>query len=317
MTKVAILDDYQNEALNMADWSVLPDDVKFTVFNEPFGDLEQAALALGSFDIICIMRERTRFPRAMFERLSNLKLLVTSGMHNAVIDLDAAKACGVTVCGTQSPAHATVEMTWGLILSLTRNIPTEERNMREGRWQTTLGVDIKGKVLGIIGLGRIGSQVAIIGKAFGMKVIAWSENLTDQRCAEIGVVRAMSREELLRAADVISIHMKYSERTHALVGAEELALMKPAAFLVNASRGPIIDEQALLETLNAGAIGGAAIDVYSNEPMPADHPMRSCPNCVITPHIGYVTEETYRIFYGETVNAVQAHLAGSPIHILS
>lgn len=316
MTKIAILDDYQNVALDMADWSSLPGDGNITVFNEPFGGFEQAASALGSFDIICIMRERTAFPLEMFESLPQLKLLVTSGMRNAAIDLDAARACGVTVCGTESPAHATVELTWGLILSLTRNIPTEERNMREGRWQTTLGTDIKGKVLGVIGLGRLGSQVAMIGKAFGMEVIAWSQNLTEEHCAEIGVRRAASKEELLRTADVMTIHLKYSERTHALIGTEEFALMKPTAFLVNNSRGPIIDEDALMATLNAGTIGGAAIDVYSDEPMPANHPMRSCPNCVITPHIGYVTAETYRIFYGQSVDAVKAYLAGAPIRVL-
>ena len=317
MTKIAILDDYQNVALTLADWSDLPSGVDITVFNEPLGDLEQAASSLNAFDIICIMRERTPFPRAMFERLKNLKLLVTSGMRNAAIDLEAAREFGVTVCGTNSPAHATVEMTWGLILSLARNIPTEDRNMREGRWQTTLGTDIKGKVLGVVGLGRLGSQVAAIGLAFGMEVVAWSQNLTEARCAEIGVRRASSKEDLFRTADVITIHLKYSERTHALVGPEEFGWMKPTANLINDSRGPIVDESALIETLNAGRIGGAAIDVYDLEPLPADHPLRSCPNCVLTSHIGYVTEETYRVFYGETVDAVQAYLSGTPVHVLA
>ena len=307
MPRIAVLDDYQNVALDLADWSGL--DVK--VFSEPLDDLDR----LIPFDILCVMRERTPFPRGLFERLPNLKLLVTTGKANAAIDLEAARDHGVVVSATGSPGHATAELTWGLILSLARNIPAEERNMRAGRWQTTLGTDLCGKTLGVIGLGRLGSQVARIGAAFGMEVVAWSRNLTDRRASECGAVR-VGREALFRDADVISIHMKNSGEIRHLVGPEELARMKPTAFLVNTSRGPIIDTGALVEALQENRIGGAALDVYDAEPLPADHPLRSCPNCVLTPHIGYVTRETYEVFYGETVEAVRAFLSGQPVRVL-
>jgi len=308
MPRIAILDDYQDIALQRADWSGL--DV--TVFSEPLGDLSP----LLPFDIICIMRERTPFPRAAFDALPNLKLMVTTGKVNAAIDLDAARDHGVVVSSTNSPGHATAELTWGLILSLSRNIPTEERNMREGRWQTTLGVDLRGKTLGIIGLGRLGSQVARIGTAFGMSIIAWSRNLTDAQAAACGAKR-VSKDELFKTADVISIHMKYSDEIRYLVGETELAWMKPTGFLVNTSRAPIIDTDALIQVLQDGKIGGAALDVYDVEPLPADHPLRSCPNCVLSPHIGYVTQETYDVFYGETVDAVRAYIKGQAIAVIT
>ena len=308
MQKIAVLDDYQNVSLKMADWSGL--DV--TVFTEPLAD---PAGALQEFEIICIMRERTPFPRELFAALPNLKLLVTSGARNAAIDLDAARDHGVTVCGTELSGEATAELTWGMILSLTRNLPTEETNMRAGRWQTTLGIDVHGKTLGLIGLGRLGSKVCTIGQAFGMNTIAWSRNLTDERAAECGAER-VAKEELFRRADIISIHMKYSDAIHHLVGAAELAQMKKTAYLVNTSRAPIIDTDALITALTEGQIGGAALDVYDIEPVPSDHPIRSCPRTVLTPHIGYVTEGTYDVFYRQMVEAVRAFIKGAPIRIL-
>jgi len=305
MIPIAVLDDYQGVALEMADWSGL----NATVFTEPLPD---PATALANFGIICIMRERTPFPRELFERLPKLKLLVTSGARNTAIDLEAARDHGVTVCGTESPSHATAELTWGLILSLTRNLTDEERNIREGRWQTTLGTDVRGKTLGVIGLGRLGAQVAAIGRAFGMDVIAWSRNLTDERAADCGAAR-VTKETLFRRADVISIHMKYSDAIRHLVGAEELTLMKPTSYLINTSRAPIIDTDALTKALREGRIGGAGIDVYDIEPLPADHPLRRCPRTVLTPHIGYVTRETYSVFYRQTVEVVRAFLNGEKV----
>lgn len=308
MPRIAILDDYQNVALKQADWSGL--DV--TVFSEPLENLGP----LLPFDIICVMRERTPFRRAAFAALPNLKLMVTTGKVNAAIDLDAARDHGVVVSSTNSPGHATAELTWGLILSLCRNIPTEERNMREGRWQTTLGTDLRGKTLGVIGLGRLGSQVARIGAAFGMNIIAWSRNLTDAQAADCGAAR-VSKEVLFKTADVISVHMKYSDEIRHLVSKTELAWMKPTGFLVNTSRAPIIDTDALIQVLQDGTIGGAALDVYDVEPLPADHPLRSCPNCVLSPHIGYVTRETYDVYYGETVDAVRAYINGQAIAVIT
>lgn len=307
--RIAILDDYQGVALDLGDWSGL--DV--TVFTAPLAD---PAAALADFEIVCIMRERTPFPRALFAALPRLKLLVTSGSRNAAIDLAAAAEHGVTVCGTESPGHATSEMTWGLILSLARNIATEDRNMREGRWQTTLGMDLRDKTLGIVGLGRLGGQVAAIGHAFGMKVIAWSRNLTDARAAECGATR-VAKDDLFRQGDVITIHMKYSDAIRHLIGTAELAAMKPTAYLVNTSRAPIIDNEALGRALLAGRIGGAAIDVYDEEPVPAFDRVRSWPRTVLTPHIGYVTRETYEIFYGQSADAVRAFLAGAPIRVMT
>lgn len=307
--RIAILDDYQRVSLGLGDWSGL--DV--TVFSKPLAD---PAEALADFEIVCIMRERTPFPRALFAALPALKLLVTTGARNAAIDLAAAAEHGVTVCGTEIPGHATAELTWGLILALTRNLTIEDRNVREGRWQTTLGTDVRGKTLGIVGLGRLGSQVAAIGRAFGMDVVAWSRNLTDDHAAANGAVR-VSEEELFRRADVVSIHMKYSDAIRHLVGAPELALMKPTAYLINTSRAPIVDLAALGDALKAGRIGGAGLDVYETEPLPADDPIRGWPRTVLTPHIGYVTTETYRVFYEQSADAVRAFLAGAPIRIMT
>jgi phosphoglycerate dehydrogenase-like enzyme len=309
MNRIAILDDYQNVALEMADWSWL--DV--TVFNEP---LTNPAEQLKNFQIICIMRERTPFTRNLFEQLPFLKLLVTTGKKNAAIDLDAARDHNVLVCGTNSPGHATAELTWGLILSLTRNIPLEFQNVREGRWQTGLGCDVKGKTLGIIGLGRMGSQVAHVGQAFGMNVIAWSRNLSEEQANEHGVQR-VEKDVLFKEADIISIHMKYGPTIKHLVSQHEFALMKNSAFLINTSRAPIVDTQALIHALQNNEIAGAGIDVYDIEPLPTDHPLRQSPNCILTPHIGYVTKETYHVFYEETLDVVRAFLQGKNLQTLT
>lgn len=315
MVAIAILDDYQNVALEMADWSRLQDEHRITVFNQPFADEEAAARALGGFDVVCLMRERTPFPASLIERLPSLRLIVTSGNRNAAIDMAAAAKRGVLVCGTDSPAYATAELAMGLMLSLARNIHTEFANMRAGGWQTTLGRDLRGSTLGLIGLGRLGGRVALYARAFEMKVIAWSENLTQQRCDEVGAEK-VDKDELLRRADAISIHTRLSNRTRGLIGARELGLMKPTAYLINTSRGPIVDESALIEALQQGRIAGAALDVYDREPLPADHPLRSSPRVLLTPHLGYVTEQTYRVFYGGMVAAIEGWLAGKPVGVI-
>jgi phosphoglycerate dehydrogenase-like enzyme len=303
--KIAILDDYQAVALTMADWSRVQAAHTITVFDRPFVSEAAAASALAGFEIITIMRERTPFARTMFARLPVLKLLVTTGHRNAAIDMQAAADHGVAVCGTSAPGHATAELAFGMIIAHARHLVLEANAMREGRWQTTVGRDLRGRTLGLLGLGKLGAQMARYGAAFGMPVIAWSENLTDAAAAGLGAIR-VDKDDLFRRADVISIHTKLSPRTTGIVGARELALMKFDALLVNTSRGPIVDEAALIEALTAGRIGGAAIDVYATEPLPAEHPLRRAPRTLLSPHVGYVTEETYRQFYGGTVEAVEA-----------
>lgn len=316
MAAIAILDDYQNVALKMADWSRLQANHRITVFDKPFKNQDEVAKALAGFEIVNIMRERTPFPRALFERLPDLKLLITTGPRNASVDVKAANERGIVVCGTDAGGHATAELAFGLILSLARNLPTEFTNMREGRWQTTLGNDIRGKTLGLLGLGKLGGEVAKFGKAFGMNLIAWSQNLTPERAAEIGAQR-VEKDELFRRADYISVHLVLSDRSRGLVGARELGLMKPTASIVNTSRGPIIDASALAATLKEKRIAGAALDVYDTEPLPADHPLRSEPRAVLTPHIGYVTEESYRVFFDGVIAAIEGWLAGKHIRVLS
>lgn len=311
MKRCAILDDYQNCALDMADWSAVTDDVEITVFNDHIFDEDAVADRLAPFEIVSIMRERTPFPRSMFEKLPNLKLLLTSGMRNLSIDLEAARDHGVTVCGTPSLGYPTPELTWGLILSLARQIPLEDRATREGHWEKTVGVGLRDKVLGVIGPGRLGGQVATIGKAFGMEVIAWSQNLTKERCAELGIER-VEKAELLARADVITIHLILSDRTRGLIQASDLALMKPTAYLVNTARGPIVDEAALIDTLKNQRIAGAGLDVFEVEPLPPDHAFRRLENIVITPHLGYVTRENYQGFFGGTVGNIRAWLDGEP-----
>jgi phosphoglycerate dehydrogenase-like enzyme len=312
VARIAVLDDYQGVAHRFAGWSRL-DGHQLTFFHEPLGD---PAAVLAPFEVVCAMRERTPFPRELFARLPNLRLLVTTGMRNAAIDLEAAAAHGVTVSGTEAQGTPTAELAWGLILALARRIPAEDARIRAGGWQATVGTELAGRTLGIVGLGRLGSAVARIGAAFGMGLVAWSENLTAERAAQCGA-EAVSKDELLRTADVVTIHLVLSGRTRGLIGAQELELMKPTALLVNTSRGPIVDEEALVAALVAGTIAGAALDVYQREPLPSDHPLRTAPNTVLTPHLGYVTAENYRTFYEQTVEDLEAFLAGAPIRVLS
>ncbi len=316
MPKIAILDDYTELALKMADWGSLPDGYETVVFTDNLVEPDALVARLQDFEIVCAMRERTPFPAAVFERLPNLKLFITTGMRNASVDVAAAKAQGVVVCGTQGSAWATAEHTWALLMAAARNIAHDDRMMRQGLWQTRICLELRGKTLGLLGLGKIGGQVATFAKAFGMKIIAWSANLTAERCAEMGA-ELVSKEELFSKADFISIHMVLSDRSRGLVTAADLGRMQSHAFLVNTSRGPIVDQAALLSTLQAGSIRGAAIDVYETEPLLADHPYRSLENVVLSPHMGYVTEETYRIFHGHAVENIQAWHDGAPVRELN
>lgn len=315
MIQIAVLDDYQGVALAMADWGSLGGDARTHAFKAPFADAQDAAARLRDFDIVVAMRERTPFPRALLEQLPRLKLLITTGMRNAAIDVAAAAERGVLVCGTDLLPYPTAELAWGLILAVARHIPREDRILRDGSWQTTLGVGLRGKTLGVVGLGRLGGEVARIGKAFQMEVIAWSENLTAERAAGFGATR-VEKAELFARADIVTIHQVLSARTRGLVAAAELAAMKPTAYLVNTSRGPIVDERALIAALEGRRIAGAALDVYDREPLPPDHPLRRLENVVMTPHLGYVTVENYRLAYGQAVEDIRAFLAGNPIRVL-
>jgi phosphoglycerate dehydrogenase-like enzyme len=315
MARVAILDDYQNVARRMADWASLPAGTEVAVFADHLSGTDAVAKRLADFDAVVAMRERTPFPRALLERLPKLRLLVTTGMRNASIDVAAAIERGVTVCGTAGLPYPTAELTWGLILGLFRRIPTEDRATREGRWQVSCGLGLNGKTLGVIGLGGLGSRVAKIGRAFEMDVIAWSQNLIAARATEVGAT-LVTKDELLARSDVVSVHLVLSDRTRGLLGARELARMKPTAYLVNTSRGPIVDEAALVDAVRKGTIAGAGLDVYDEEPLPLDHPLRNLPNTVITPHLGYVIEEGYRIFYGHALEDVKGWLAGQPVRVL-
>lgn len=317
MAAIAILDDYQNAALRLADWSGLQKDHKTVVFKERLPDIDAVARALADFEIVGIMRERTPFPRALIERLPRLKLLVTTGKRNASIDMEAAKAHGVTVCNTGGSGHGTADLAIGLMIALARHFREEFAAMRPGGgWQTTLGMDLDGKTLGILGLGNLGTRVARIGAALGMQPIAWSQNLTAEQARERGAER-VEKDELFQRADVISIHMVLSDRSRGLVGGRELALMKPTALLINTSRGPLIDEPALIAALKDGRIGGFGGDTFNVEPLPADHPLRAEPRALLTPHLGYVTENTYRDFYVGMVQVIEAWLAGRPINVMA
>jgi phosphoglycerate dehydrogenase-like enzyme len=315
MTRVAILDDYQNVAMGLADWKSLPAGTEVVAFRDHLHEQDAVAKRLADFDVVVAMRERTAFPRALLETLPKLRLLVTTGMRNASIDVAAAGERGITVCGTSGLPYPTAELTWGLILDLFRRITVEDQATRQGRWQTTLGLGLNGKTLGVIGLGSLGSRVAKFGLAFEMQVLAWSQNLTAARAAEVGVT-LVGKDELLARSDVITIHLVLSDRTRGLIGARELGLMKRTAYLVNTSRGPIVDEAALIRVLREGAIAGAGLDVFEPEPLPLDHPFRKLPNTVITPHLGYVTEETYRVFFAHALEDVQAFLRGQPVRVL-
>jgi phosphoglycerate dehydrogenase-like enzyme len=313
----AILDDYQNVALKLADWSAVTPDLDVKVFTAPFADQQRVIEALRDAEIVCLMRERTPFPRAVIEALPKLKLIVTTGMRNAAIDVAAAQGRGVAVCGTGTAHHPTAELAFGLMLDLARKISFEDAQLKKRvPWQTTIGVDLIGKTLGLLGLGKLGARVARYAQAFEMQVIAWSQNLTEARCREVGVGYA-DKEQLLRQSDFVSIHVVLSPRTRGLIGAAELALMKPSAFLINTSRGPIVEEKALIDALRNGRIAGAGLDVYDIEPLPLDHPLRALPNTVLTPHLGYVTEDNYRLLYRETVEAIRAWLDGKPVRLLT
>ncbi|MEV7599742.1 D-2-hydroxyacid dehydrogenase family protein [Kitasatospora sp. NPDC089797] len=315
--RCAVLDDFQGVATRYADWSPVADRVELTCFREHHTSEDELAAALAEFDIVVTLRERVPFPAPLFARLPRLKLLVASGMRNSVIDHAAAAAHGVTVCGTASSGTPPVELTWALLLGLARGLVQENTALRAGGpWQSTVGADLHGRTLGLLGLGRIGGLVARVGLAFGMDVLAWSRNLTDGRAAEAGVRRAVDKEELLRESDFVSIHLASNAETRGLIGAAELALMKPGAYLVNTSRAAIVDQDALLAALTDGRIAGAALDVFDTEPLPVDHPLRSAPRLLATPHLGYVSQDNYRRYFGEAVEDIAAFLKGEPIRRL-
>jgi D-3-phosphoglycerate dehydrogenase len=312
--RCAILDDYQNVATKLADWSI--PDVEVKVFNEPFADPKAAVAALKGFSIICMMRERTQFLKPTLEQLPDLKLLITSGMRNASIDLEYATSRGVTVCGTEAAGQPTAELAVGIMLELARKIGYENNRMKQGvPWQSTLGIELAGKNLGLLGFGKLGSKVGEIGKALGMKLIAWSENLTEER-AKAGGAALVSKQDLFRQADFLSIHLQLSQRTRGLVTGKDLALMKPTAFLINTSRGPIVDEPSLLAALGSRKIAGAGLDTFDIEPLPITHPLRKLDNVVLTPHLGYVSQEGYKVYYVQMVDDIKQWLAGSPVRVL-
>jgi phosphoglycerate dehydrogenase-like enzyme len=308
--KVAILDDYQNVALQMADWSPLAGRATITVFNDHLDEPDALGAQLAPFEVVCVMRERTPLTRELLERLPRLKLIASTAFRNASIDLQAARERGIAVANTGYDSTPTIEMTWALILASARHVAAENASLRSGGWQRRIGNDLKGKTLGVLGLGNIGGEVARIGHAFGMRVIAWSENLTAEKATAAGA-ELVRKEELFRQSDVLTIHLVLGKRSLGLVGAAELALMKPTAWLVNTSRGPIVDDSALTTALREHRIAGAAVDVFDVEPLPADHPYRSLDNMLATPHIGYVSLNLYRTFYGDTVKNIVAWLDGS------
>ncbi|KPW29930.1 D-isomer specific 2-hydroxyacid dehydrogenase family protein [Pseudomonas syringae pv. apii] len=314
LLKIAVLDDWQNVASGVVDWSALDSVGEISFLHDYPADTATMVQRLQGFDVLCVMRERTLFDDALLSQLPNLRLLVTGGMRNAAIDTAAAERQGIVVCGTESYKNAAPELTWALIMGITRNLVAEANSLRAGNWQVGLGSDLHGKTLGILGLGSIGKWIARYGQAFGMNVIAWSQNLTAEAAAESGVTY-VSKQQLFEQADVLSVHLVLSDRSRGLVDAEALGWMKPSAYLINSSRGPIIDQAALIKVLQQRHIAGAALDVFDIEPLPADHPFRTLDNVLATPHIGYVTENNYRTFYGQMIEAIQAWHAGSPIRV--
>jgi D-3-phosphoglycerate dehydrogenase len=312
--RIAVLDDYQQVGRGLADWASLGPEAEVTFFDRPLG--EGAAAALADHEVICLMRERQPMPAALLAQLPKLRLLVTTGAHNRALDVAAAQAQGVTVCHTRGgeSLHATTELAWALMLAAMRRIPQEDARMRQGLWQASIGRVLHGRVLGLAGLGRLGAQMVPVARAFGMEVIAWSQNLTAGRCAEVGV-RLASKEELFAQSDVVSLHLVLSERSRGIVGAAELAAMKPGAVLINTSRGPLVEEAALLAALREGRIA-AGLDVYDEEPLPADHPLRGEANAVLSPHLGYVTAGTYAMFFPDMVEAIAAWRAGAPVRLM-
>jgi phosphoglycerate dehydrogenase-like enzyme len=316
MIRIALLDDYQGVALNFASWDKLPSNCHVEAFRDHLRDEDRIALRLRDFHVVMALRERTAFPRSLLKKLPDLKLLVTAGKRNAWIDLEAATELGILVCGTESGKSSTMELTWGLILAVTRNIPLEDYATRTGKWQQTVGTGLRGKTLGVMGLGEIGAKVVEVGEVFGMNAIAWSQNLTKQRAAECGA-RLVTKDELFKQSDILTIHVVLSERTRGLVTWDELKLMKPTAYLINTSRGPIVDEHALIKALREKIIAAAALDVFDEEPLPQNHPLLSLKNIVLTPHLGYVTREVYRMYYGETLENILGYLKGSPQRVLN
>jgi phosphoglycerate dehydrogenase-like enzyme len=312
LTRLGVLDDYQGVTLSMGPWDRLPPGLAIEVFRDTITDREALVARLAPFDALLIMRERTPFPRALVERLPKLRLLITTAARNRAVDVEACAERGITVCGTPSVAHPTVDLTWGLILSLLRRIPEQERALREGRWQVALGTTLEGKTLGVVGLGNLGSRVARVGAAFGMRVIAWSQNLTPERAGAAGAT-AVDKATLLRESDVVTLHLVLSDRSRGTIGAAELAQMRRSAVVVNTSRGPLIDQAALIAALQEGRIAGAGLDVFDEEPLPAGHPILSAPNTVLTPHLGYVTEENYRAYFAGAVEAIVGYLADKPV----
>jgi phosphoglycerate dehydrogenase-like enzyme len=317
--RLSILDDYQGVALDMADWSAVKGRaVEIAVERFPFADEDDVVRSLADSEIVAAMRERTPFPKRVVDRLPKLKLLITTGMRNASFDMAALKERGVTVCGTGGPGGGnedTAELAWGLILGAARRIAEDHQFMRQGGWQTRIGHRVAGKTIGLLGLGRLGSAVARVGLAFNMKAIAWSQNLTAEKAAGEGVER-VEKDELFRRSDILSVHLVLSPRSRGLVGKREIGLMKPGAILVNTSRGPICDTQAVIEALEAGRLAYAGFDVYDQEPLPIDHPLRRAPNVILTPHIGYVTEENYHSSYPQIVEDVLGFLDGKPVRVI-
>ena len=314
--KLAILDDYQGTAKDLGDWSSLPPGTNVQFFQDHIANEDKLVERLRDFDMVMGMRERTPFTRSILSRLPKLRLLMTTGLRNASFDMEAASDMGIPVCGASGAGEGPTELTWGLILSLMRHIHEEDKRSREGSWGTTVGVGLKGKTLGLIGLGHIASLVAKVGKAFDMNIIAWSQNMTAER-AKACDARLVDKETLFRESDVVSVHLVLSDRSRGLVGAEELELMKSSAFLVNISRGPIVDEKALIDVLERKAIAGAALDTFDVEPLPLSHPLFKTPNTLICPHLGYVTEEGYRAFYSGVIENVRAFLSGEPIRVIN
>ena len=315
--KVAVLDDYQSVAADMADWDGLPDGIDVTFFPDHLADEDALAERLTDFDIVMGMRERTAFPRTLLERLPALRCLITTGARNASFDIDAATDLGITVCGTPGAGEGPTELTWGLILGILRKIPEEDRATREqGKWGIHVGASLQGKTLALLGLGHIGSLVARVGNAFDMRVIAWSQNLTAERARECGAT-LVDKDTLFAEGDVVSVHVRLSDRTLGLVGAHEIGLMKPTGIIVNISRGPIIDEAALVDALQRQAIGGAALDTFDVEPLPAGHPFLTLDNTLVTPHVGYVTDDGYRAFYSGVVENIRAFASGEAVRVIN
>jgi len=315
-TRLAILDDHQGVARSMAPWDDLAWRVEPTFFSGPFASADAAVAALQRFQAVVAMRERTAFPREVLERLPDLELLVTTGMANAAIDMQAARDLGVTVCGTSGSPAAAPELAWALLMAAARDIPAQQEALRAGHWQTGVGSELAGRTLGVLGLGKIGTRIAGYAQAFGMEVIAWSQNLDAEGAAAAGA-QLVTKRELFERADIVTLHVRLSERTRGLVGEVELRLLGPEGLLVNTARGPLVDTDALVRGLAEGWLGGAALDVFDTEPLPAGHPLLGAPRTVLTPHLGYVTREQYRIFYGQALEDVTAWLDGAPVRVLN